>query len=181
MPRISREDLLMAQAILTAQRSTCLRKQVGAVIAHNGRIISTGYAGAPAGMPHCLDVGCDTSKGTGCTRTAHAEINAIAYAARFGIATDGAELYCTLSPCETCAKAIRNAGIIRVYFNEQYRDASGINLLEKSGVECIHHLVGNAIVIAGAKASASQQQSRGQVDQSSSLTKPPVQENLFKS
>ncbi len=107
--RISREDLLMAQAILVTMRSTCNRKKVGAVIAHEGRVISTGYAGAPAGLPHCLDVGCDTSKGTGCSRTAHAEINAIAYAARFGIATQGSLRYISMnhtgiSPVYNCLR-----------------------------------------------------------------------------
>ncbi len=170
--RISREDLLMAQAILVAMRSTCNRKKVGAVIAHEGRVISTGYAGAPAGLPHCLDVGCDTSKGTGCSRTAHAEINAIAYAARFGIATQGSHLFCTLSPCENCAKAIINSGIVKVYFNEPYRDLSGVQLLKDSGVECIHHLVRNAIVISDATTFVSQLPLLDPVDLFSLSTKP---------
>ncbi len=139
--RISREDLLMGMAKLMSLRSTCLRKQVGAVISKNGRVISTGYAGAPSGAPHCLDVGCDTSRGSGCCRTAHAEINAIAYAARYGIPTENSHIYCTLSPCENCAKAIINAGIIAVYYAEPYRDQSGVKLLLESRVTCIHHPV----------------------------------------
>ena len=133
--RPTNQALLMQIAELVAQRSTCNRAQVGAVIARDYRIISTGYGGAPSGLPHCTDVGCDIDPKTGgCIRTVHAEANAIAYAARYGISTAGADLYTTLSPCISCAKLIVAAGICRVYYNEKYRDASGLDLLTKSGV-----------------------------------------------
>ena len=137
--RISRDESLMAQALITSLRSTCSRKQVGAILALQGRIISSGYAGAPSGLPHCLDVGCEVNAinpHLGCQRTVHAELNAIAYAARHGISTNGASLYCTLSPCVNCAKALINAGITHVFFHEAYRDQSGIKLLLESGVQC---------------------------------------------
>lgn len=133
--RITREDMFMEMLDTLAKRSTCNRKQVAALIVREGRIISMGYAGAPSGLAHCLDVGCDIDENTGgCTRTVHAEASAIAYAARMGIATEGAILYCTMSPCIDCAKIIINAGIKEVHFQVQYRDVSGIQLLQKAGV-----------------------------------------------
>jgi dCMP deaminase len=107
---------------------------VGAVIARDGRIISTGYVGAPSGLPHCLDVGCQTGPDGGCTRTVHAEANAIAVASRYGTRTNGAVLYCTHGPCNPCAKLIINAGILRVAYEHAYRDGSGTALLIQAGV-----------------------------------------------
>lgn len=137
MNRISRDELLILQAMLTSLRSTCGRRQVGAILAIDGRIISSGYAGAPSGMPHC-SLSCLQASNAlgGCTRTAHAEANAIAYAARRGLATEGATCYTTLSPCPTCAKSLINAGIVRVVYAEEYRDPSGIELLRQAGITC---------------------------------------------
>lgn len=133
--RISRDEQMGLHALVTAQRSTCGRKAVGAIIAKEGRIISSGYAGPPSGFPHC-DVQCMNSSANGCQRTVHAEQNAIAYAARHGISTQGATLYCTLSPCLNCSKQLINSGIIRVVYLEQYRDTSGIDLLKQVGIPC---------------------------------------------
>lgn len=130
--RISREKLLLDTAKLNALRSTCGRKKVGAVIARGGRVISTGYNDAPSGRPHCSEDLCDMSKP--CTRTIHAEHNAILFAAREGIQTGGADLYVTMLPCGTCAKAIIQAGIKNVYYEETYRDTSSIKELEESGI-----------------------------------------------
>src|SRR5574343_385517 len=137
MTRISRDEQMAFHAMVTALRSTCGRKSVGAVIAKEGRVISSGYAGPPSGFPHCSEA-CMVASGAmgGCQRTIHAEQNAIAYAARHGIATQGAELYCTLSPCTNCAKLIINSGIIGVKYIEQYRDQSGIELLKSAGIPC---------------------------------------------
>lgn len=131
MDRISRDFALMSVALIMAKRTTCQRKQVGAVLAKEGRILSTGYAGAPAGHPHCSSV-CDLSQP--CTRTVHAEANAIAFAAKVGIATDGATLYTTVSPCIDCAKLIVNAGISKVIYFEKYRVMDGLILLSDSGI-----------------------------------------------
>ena len=137
MTRISRDDLLSLQALLTSLRSTCGRRQVGVILARDGRIISSGYAGAPSGMPHCTPACLQASNALGgCNRTAHAEINAIADAAKHGRATDEAVCYTTLSPCQVCAKALKNAGIIRVVYSEAYRDPSGIDLLHQMGISC---------------------------------------------
>lgn len=131
--RISRDQMLIEIAHVVAKRSTCLRAQVGAVIAQDGRIVSTGYAGAPAGLPHCTPELCDLSHP--CTRTVHAEAGAISYAARAGIRLYGATLYCTLMPCEPCAKLIINAGIQRVVYDKAYRKTEGIELLKQARID----------------------------------------------
>lgn len=136
--RITRDEQMALQALITALRSTCGRKQVGAIIALDGRIISSGYAGPPSGFPHC-DTRCvhaSNASGVGCQRTVHAEQNAIAYAARHGISTSGSTLYTTCSPCPNCAKLIINSGIVQVKYIEHYRDTSGIDLLRSAGIPC---------------------------------------------
>src|SRR4051812_14091830 len=120
MERPSREEVLLDVALTIARRGTCERAQVGAVIARDGRILATGYNGPPSGLPHC-DEGCspmDRAAENGCSRAVHAEANAIAYAARHGIATDGADLVCSHLPCLKCAELIINAGILRLFYHE---------------------------------------------------------------
>lgn len=153
MPRRSRDDVLMATAYVWADRSTCSRNAVGAVISMNARIIATGYNGAPAGMPHCDHTcPCQTFRGeTGnlidvlsehtaqcplkpCKRAVHAEANAIAFSAKHGVATAGATLHTTMAPCYVCAQLIINAGITTVLFYKPYRDMSGAELLTQAGV-----------------------------------------------
>mgnify|MGYP001946569404 FL=1 len=131
--RISQPLIHMFAAVLWATRSTCQRLQVGAVLAKGGRTISTGYNGAPSGLPHCNEDNCKIQPQ--CKRTVHAEMNAILFAARYGISTEGTELYTTHSPCIDCAKAIINAGIKKVYYLKEYRSRDGIELLELAGVE----------------------------------------------
>lgn len=131
--RPTRQETLMRMAAVISLRGTCERASVGAVIAREGRIISTGYVGAPAGLPHCTEVGCQIGTHGGCVRTVHAEANAIAVAARFGVSTDSTELYCTHSPCLPCAQLIINAGIDRVVYEKEYRDRSGLDLLIEAG------------------------------------------------
>ena len=135
MSRITRDEQMMFHALITSLRSTCGRKAVGAIIAKEGRIISSGYAGPPSGFKHCTQSCLDASSG-GCQRTIHAEQNAIAYAARHGISTQGATLYCTDSPCVTCAKQIINTGVIGVKYLRPYRDTSGIEILQHAGITC---------------------------------------------
>ena len=112
-----------------AERSTCLRAKVGAVIVRERNILATGYNGAPAGMPHCLDVGCEIyeSRNPGgevvenCFRTIHAEINAIAQAAKHGVSIAGSDIYITHSPCIHCLKTLINTGIQRVCYEKPYK------------------------------------------------------------
>jgi dCMP deaminase len=138
--RISRDEMLMRIAVIVSNRGTCNRAQVGAVIARDGRIISTGYVGAPSGLPHCLDVGCDVSEYSGCIRTVHAEANAVAFAAKSGISTDGAVLYCTHSPCGNCAKLIINAGITKLMYEQEYRDVKPLGMLASAGIEVVKNV-----------------------------------------
>lgn len=134
--RIDRDTMLMEMARTVARRSDCQRAPdgVGAVLALNGRVISTGYAGAPSGAPGCGQdgSGCDPSQP--CTRTIHAEVNAIVFAARHGIAVEGATLYCTLAPCQDCAKLIINSGVKQVVYAKLYRSVAGIELLQRHNI-----------------------------------------------
>lgn len=132
--RISRDQMLIEVAQAVARRGTCQRKQVGVVVARDGRVLVTGYNGTPAGMIHCNHEPPYDSEEP-CTLAVHAESNAIAYAARYGMSLDGAHLYTTYSPCLTCAKLIINAGIVRVTMCEMYHDESGSALLQMAKVE----------------------------------------------
>lgn len=134
--RISRDEMLMETAHVISHRGTCPRAQVGVVVAHSGRIVSTGYVGAPSGSGHCGNDGCEIGSHGGCIRTVHGESNAIAFAAREGRATEGCDLYTTLAPCRECAKLIINAGIKRVVYHHEYRDSSGLGLLIDAGIDC---------------------------------------------
>lgn len=132
--RITRDEMLMEIALIVAKRSTCRRVPdgVGAVIARESRVISTGYAGAPSNAPSCDLAGCRLD--SPCTRTVHAEANAIVFAAREGISVLGTTLYTTTSPCVECAKLIINSGIVKVCFHRMYRLTDGLDLLERHGV-----------------------------------------------
>ncbi|WP_290902673.1 dCMP deaminase family protein, partial [Ferroglobus sp.] len=119
--RPSLDEYFMEIAKVVAKRSTCLRQNVGAVIVKDKRILSTGYNGAPMGLPHCLDIGClreelnvPSGERHELCRAVHAEQNAIIQAAVHGVSIKGATLYTTHQPCIMCAKMIINAGIVRV-------------------------------------------------------------------
>lgn len=131
--RISRDEYLMNEAINASKRSTCNRLQVGAVIVREGRPIIAGYNGAPSGFPHCDPSVCRLDQP--CTRTIHAEVNCIYFAARYGIEILGTSIYTTDSPCDICAKAIIQAGIVEVVFKDKYRDHSPLILLEASKIK----------------------------------------------
>ena len=111
-----------------SKRGTCDRGYSACVIVKDKRIVATGYAGAPSGLPHCDEVGhemhevinLDGTKSNHCIRTTHAEQNAIAQSARFGIAIEGATVYVNMEPCYTCAKMLINAGIVRVVCRRKY-------------------------------------------------------------
>jgi dCMP deaminase len=130
--RVERKEFYKEMVKLYQRRSTCLRLQVGAIIVRDGRVISGGYNGAPSGMPHCTSDICGPDRP--CTRTIHAEANAIAFAAKYGIATEDCGMWVTDSPCLDCAKLIINAGISSVVFLRAYRDTSSIPLLQEAKV-----------------------------------------------
>ena len=119
-----------------------MRRQVGALIVKDKRILSTGYNGAPSGLRHCEEVGCirkDSNIPSGerheLCRGLHAEQNAIIQAAYHGISIKGSTLYCTNSPCVICAKMIINAGIKEIIYAEGYDDPLAMKLLEEAGIK----------------------------------------------
>ncbi|MGD0510446.1 MAG: cytidine/deoxycytidylate deaminase family protein [Candidatus Micrarchaeaceae archaeon] len=126
--RPSWDEYFLEVRAAVAKRATCDRGRSGCVIAKDKQIISTGYVGAPAGLPHCDEAGHlfkDTIHEDGhtsrhCVRTAHAEMNAITNAAKRGVSIDGGTLYCLMTPCRTCAMAIINSGIKRVVCVKKY-------------------------------------------------------------
>lgn len=119
-----------------ALRSTCVRKKVGAIIVKDKNIISTGYNGSIRGLEHCETIGCLMNEGH-CTRTIHAEANAIIQAAKHGLMIDRAEIYISASPCFNCFKLIANSGIKKIYFMEFYRDERIIEIAKKLNIELI--------------------------------------------
>ncbi len=119
-----------------AGRSTCDRKHVGAVIVREKTILSTGYNGSIAGMPHCDEVGHIMESGH-CVATIHAESNAILQAAKNGVMIAGAAIYVTASPCWNCFKMIANAGVRRVVYGEFYRDERVFDVARRLGIEMV--------------------------------------------
>jgi dCMP deaminase len=117
---------------------------VGAVLVKDKRILTTGYNGAPHGLPHCLEVGClreqlgiPSGERQELCRGLHAEQNAIIQAAYYGVSIEGATLYCTHQPCITCAKMLINAGIKKIIFEEPYPDELAEQMLREAQVELI--------------------------------------------
>ncbi|MCL6548275.1 MAG: ComE operon protein 2 [Alicyclobacillus sp.] len=132
--RLSWHEFFASQARVMALRSTCPRLHVGCVIVREKRMIASGYNGSIHGDVHCVDVGCRIVDGH-CVRAIHAEQNALLQCARFGIATEGADLYVTHLPCLQCTKSIIQAGIARVYYEQVYRpDPYAAELFEFAGV-----------------------------------------------
>jgi dCMP deaminase len=142
--RPSWDEYFMEVCEAIAKRATCDRGRSGCVIAKDNQILVTGYVGAPAGLPHCDEVGHqlkqmiheDGSVTTHCVRTVHAEQNALCQAAKRGIAVEGATLYCRMTPCRTCAMLIINCGIVRVVCQKRYHDgADSEAMFEKAGIK----------------------------------------------
>lgn len=144
MTRPSWEEYFMEIAYLVAKRSTCLRRQVGAVIVKNKNILATGYNGVPRGITHCEVTGClreklnvPSGERHELCRGLHAEQNAIIQAAYHGTSIAGADLYCTNRPCIICSKMIINAGIEKVYYQDGYSDPLAEEMIAESGLELI--------------------------------------------
>ncbi|MBM2838770.1 MAG: dCMP deaminase [Deltaproteobacteria bacterium] len=144
MQRPSWEEYFMEIAYLVAKRSTCLRRQVGAVVVKNKNILTTGYNGVPRGITHCEVAGCIREKlnvPSGerheLCRGLHAEQNAIIQAAYHGTSIAGADLYCTNRPCIICSKMIINAGIEKVYYQDGYSDPLAEEMVSESGLVLI--------------------------------------------
>ena len=135
--RVGWHDYFMNIARQAATRSTCDRKNVGAVIVRDRTILSTGYNGSIRGMPHCDEAGHDMESGH-CVGTIHAEANAIIQAAKNGVNINGGACYVTASPCWSCFKQLANAGVTRICFGEFYRDNRIFDVASKIGIELVH-------------------------------------------
>ena len=145
MPRPSWDEYFIKIASDVAERATCMRRKVGAILVKDKRILATGYNGAPSGLPHCEEVGCirqregvPSGERHELCRGLHAEMNAFLQAAVHGVGTQDATLYCTNYPCSLCAKMIINAGVQRVVEAGDYPDELARELLAESGIEVEH-------------------------------------------
>ncbi len=148
-------DIYMELAEKLAQRSHCVKAQVGAVLTKDTRIISLGYNGPPAGTHNCdiefPVVGCPRDSKGSCSLALHAEQNAILYAAKNNVSMENATLYVTLSPCIACARVIYTTGIQKVYFKDSYAkykglpNDEGVDFLRRFGVEVIEYKKNNEV------------------------------------
>ena len=145
--RPSWDEYFLSLAFVVARRSTCLNRDVGAVVVRNKRIISTGYNGAPSGVESCLDRGFCLRRKNGIKsgqnlelcRGSHAEENAIVQAAKFGISLEGATVYCTTQPCLICSKMIINAGIRKVIYKGEYPHEMSLEMFGETGIELVRY------------------------------------------
>lgn len=140
--RPSLDEYFMKMAHLAATRSTCLRRKVGAVIVKDKRVLSTGYNGAPKGLPHCSEVGClrenldvPTGERHELCRGVHAEQNAIIQAAVFGTSIKDGKIYTTNRPCVVCTKLLINANISEIIYDDDYLDELAQEILSHSKVK----------------------------------------------
>jgi len=145
MPRPSWDEYFMDITVRVAQRATCLRRKVGAILVKNKKILTTGYNGAPAGLVHCEEVGClrdrlgvPPGERHELCRGTHGEQNAIIQAASFGVSIKGATLYSTHFPCVLCTKMLINAGVKRVVYLEGYPDDLAEAIIREAGIEVCH-------------------------------------------
>ncbi len=138
------DEYFMELARVVSTRSTCLRRQVGAVLVKGRRVLATGYNGAASGLAHCADVGClretyqvPSGQRHELCRGLHAEQNVIIQAAVHGVRVRGSTLYTTHEPCVLCTKMIINAGVVRVYFAAEYPDPLARAMLQEAGVQSV--------------------------------------------
>ena len=144
--RLGWHEYFMSVAHLISRRATCTRGHIGAVIVRENNIMSTGYNGAPSGLPHCNETNCRIFRSThpdgtveeNCVNTIHAEINAIAQAAKHGVPIKDADIYITASPCIHCLKVLINVGIKTIYFDKPYKIENISELLRLSGVRLVN-------------------------------------------
>lgn len=135
------DEYFIKASFLVCERSTCLRRKVGAVLVKDKQILATGYNGAPRGITHCDKTGClrqklgvPSGQRHEICRGLHAEQNVILQAATYGVSTKGSSLYITNAPCSICAKMIINAGINEVVVSDEYPDEMAIEFLKEAGV-----------------------------------------------
>ena len=139
------DEYFLKMAELAATRSTCMRRKVGCVLVRDRQVLSTGYNGAPTGCSHCDATGClrqqlnvPSGQRHELCRGSHAEMNAIAQAAKAGIRLEGCTCYCTLKPCSMCTKLLINAGCRKiVVIDPGYNDELTDNLIREAGIELL--------------------------------------------
>jgi dCMP deaminase len=132
------DEYFMEIARTVATRATCPRASVGCVMVREHRILTTGYNGAPRGIPHCTDVGCMVVN-EHCQRATHAEANALVQAALHGVRLDGATAYCTHQPCVNCSKLLISAGVVKIVFERTYVDEIAMQLLGEAGIALVEY------------------------------------------
>jgi dCMP deaminase len=144
MNRPSWDHYFLELAHIVSKRSTCIRRQVGAVITRDKRILTTGYNGPPSGIQHCEDVGClreklnvPSGERHELCRGLHAEQNAIIQASLHGVSLNEGILYCTHQPCIICAKMLINAGIKEIKFVHGYPDELSQEFLAEAKIKVI--------------------------------------------
>ena len=144
MDRPTWDEYFMKITATVAERSTCLRRHVGAVLVRDKRILSTGYNGSPRGIRHCSEVGClrerkniPSGERHELCRGLHAEMNALIQAANHGVRIEGATLYSTTYPCSLCAKMLINGGIVRIVAAQDYPDALAKEMLDEARIEVV--------------------------------------------
>jgi len=149
MQRPSWDQYFMDITRLVATRSSCLRRQVGALLVKDRNILATGYNGVPSGITHCEATGClrerlnvPSGERHELCRGLHAEQNAIIQAAKHGTNIDGATLYCTTMPCIICTKMIINAGIKKVIYGEGYADDLAREMIAEAAIQVLHFSTG---------------------------------------
>jgi dCMP deaminase len=135
------DEYFLELAHLVSRRATCLRRNVGAVLVKDKRILATGYNGAPSGLEHCLDIGClrqklkiPSGERHELCRGLHAEQNVLLQAALYGLSTKGSILYLTNQPCVICAKMLINAGIKEIVSGGDYPDKLARDFLKKAKI-----------------------------------------------
>jgi len=140
--RISWDEYFMQIAHLVSQRSTCLRRRVGAVIVKDKRMLATGYNGAPSGLAHCRETGClrdrlkiPSGQRHELCRGLHGEQNAIIQASLYGISVKGSTVYITNQPCIICAKMLINAGVAEIVIADGYPDPMAMDFLKEAGIK----------------------------------------------
>jgi dCMP deaminase len=139
--RPSWDRYFMDIARMVGTRSTCIRRNVGAIAVNGRRILATGYNGTPKGLSHCSEVGCIREKlgilsgqRHELCRGLHAEQNCIIQAAVHGVQLEGSTIYCTFQPCVVCAKMLINAGITEIVYEGGYPDDMSVAMLEEAGI-----------------------------------------------
>jgi dCMP deaminase len=142
LKRPDADEYFLRIAAVVAERSTCQRHHVGAVAVHSKHILATGYNGAPAGHPDCLELGClrdeqqiPSGERHEICRAIHAEQNVIIQAALHGVSLEGCTIYSSHTPCVLCAKMLVNAKITRFVSFGRYNDDSFVALFRESGIK----------------------------------------------